>query len=299
MKSTDSNDGKKKESTKKIDVEESKPKCFVMMPFSTPQGYPESHFYRVYDTIIKPAIDNAGFEPIKVDEDNICDRIIEKILRNIIDCEMAICDLSSRNPNVMYELGIRQAFDKKVVLIQDEKTERIFDVSGISTIQYNSARKYEDVLSAQNKISSAIIETYNSNNIASLMSLVNLEAATPDVKPQDSDEQIMFLLRNISNRLSNLESENLNKDINAKNLSDCLESSYNYFNNKIHRLRVAVLSCEYDESSDLNRIVELKNELIELRRRISNYVKSSKDRGDLLMKLDNIDIMLSRLEIND
>lgn len=47
---------------------------------------------------------------------------------------MAICDLSSRNPNVMYELGIRQAYGKKVVLIQDDATDKIFDVAGINTV---------------------------------------------------------------------------------------------------------------------------------------------------------------------
>ena len=97
--------------------------------------------------------------PYRVDDDRICDSIIDKILRNLVECEMAVCDLSSRNPNVMYELGIRQAYGKKVVLIQDEKSQPIFDVSAINTVFYNSRRIYEDVIASQNNISEAIIST--------------------------------------------------------------------------------------------------------------------------------------------
>ena len=53
------------------------------------------------------------------------------ILQQILACDMAICDLSSRNPNVFYELGFRQAFDKKTVLMIDDKTIRPFDISAI------------------------------------------------------------------------------------------------------------------------------------------------------------------------
>ena len=45
---------------------------------------------------------------------------------------MAVCDLSDQNPNVLYELGLRQAYDKPVVLIKDDITKEIFDVSGIN-----------------------------------------------------------------------------------------------------------------------------------------------------------------------
>lgn len=31
-------------------------KCFIIMPISTPEGYPENHFKQVYDTIIAPAV---------------------------------------------------------------------------------------------------------------------------------------------------------------------------------------------------------------------------------------------------
>ena len=120
---------------------EEKEKCFVIMPISDQGDYPMGHFAKVYEQIIKPSVEAAGYEAYRVDENNICDVIINKIFSAIQECPMAICDLSNRNPNVLYELGLRQAYDKPVVLIQDDKTEKIFDISGINTSFYKNMLK--------------------------------------------------------------------------------------------------------------------------------------------------------------
>ena len=76
-----------------------KEKCFVIMPIGELETYPENHFKHVYEDILCPAIQEAGYIPKRADED--------------------------KNPNVLFELGIRQAFDLPVVLIQEENTPRI------------------------------------------------------------------------------------------------------------------------------------------------------------------------------
>ncbi|MFQ9058939.1 MAG: hypothetical protein ACLR5P_10240 [[Eubacterium] siraeum] len=175
------------------------------MPISTPEGYTENHFKQVYDTIIAPAVRKAGYEPHRVDNDRICDSIIDKILRNLVECEMAVCDLSSRNPNVMYELGIRQAYGKKVVLIQDEKSQPIFDVSAINTIFYNSKRTYEDVIASQNEISEAILSTAKEDSI-SLMSIAKIPSASAEAQSKSDDKQIYeVMLSSILNSVRRLE----------------------------------------------------------------------------------------------
>lgn len=89
-------------------------KCFVIMPISDSEDYTSGHFGRVYEHIIKPACELAGFKPIRADDIMTTNYIALDIIKNIIESEMAICDLSSRNPNVLYELGIRQAFNLPV-----------------------------------------------------------------------------------------------------------------------------------------------------------------------------------------
>ena len=91
--------------------ESAQPTCFVIMPISDVDTYDKGHFGRVYEYIIKPACAAAGFRPTRADEVQATNYIVVDILRKILDAEMMICDLSSRNPNVLYELGIRQAFN--------------------------------------------------------------------------------------------------------------------------------------------------------------------------------------------
>lgn len=176
-----------KKSDKKSTTEETQQqkRCFVMMPFSDPEGYDKGHFRKIYEQIIIPAIKNAGYIPDRVDENGVSDLITTKIFQSILDCEMAICDLSSRNPNVLYELGIRHAFDKPVVLITDDKTERIFDIQGISTITYRSSRLYDEVPEDQKKITEAIKANENNSSSYSIINMVKLQKATYDKDNKD------------------------------------------------------------------------------------------------------------------
>lgn len=72
------------------------------MPISDAEGYDKGHFTRVYEHLIKPAVIEAGFEPVRADDTSKANFIVMDILQQILACDMAICDLSSRNPNVFY-----------------------------------------------------------------------------------------------------------------------------------------------------------------------------------------------------
>jgi len=45
-----------------------KPVCFVMMPIADVSNYEPGHFNRVYEYLIKPAIEAAGFDPYRADD---------------------------------------------------------------------------------------------------------------------------------------------------------------------------------------------------------------------------------------
>ncbi|MBO5072410.1 MAG: hypothetical protein J6C32_05555 [Eubacterium sp.] len=179
-----------KESGKRKNMME---KCFVMMPISDQGDYPKGHFDKIYEHIFKPAIKKAGYEPYRVDENKLCDSIIGKIFSALQESPMALCDLSNRNPNVLYELGIRQAYDKPVVLVQDEKTERIFDVSSIKTVQYSSKRLYEEVLENRNAITEAIRSTSEGkrNSIIKVVNVKNAEVQKGEVSKEDKIEVLL------------------------------------------------------------------------------------------------------------
>ena len=176
--------------------EEKLKKCFVIMPISDVDGYPKGHFDRVYEFIIKPACMQAGFDAIRADVTAKTNVIIVDILKHVYDCEMAICDLSARNPNVFYELGFRQAFNKKTVLMIDEKTTRPFDISAIRSFQYQSSLRIDLVNEAKEKLTKALMETetMEENETNSLLKLLSIES--PAKLPQSlklSDDSSLIL----------------------------------------------------------------------------------------------------------
>lgn len=189
------------------EAKDKKQRCFVIMPFTDPDGYDQGHFLKIYNQIFVEAIKEAGYEPYRVDENKICDSIIDKIFDAIQNCEMALCDLSGKNPNVLYELGLRQAYNKPVVLVKDNITDKIFDISGISTIEYNSSRLYEDVIEARESIKTAIIATREGKEDTLVDILHSTKAPEPfDGKSEEDSTNIM--LRRILYSINELQNQN-------------------------------------------------------------------------------------------
>lgn len=119
------------------------------------------------------------------------------ILKKLIEAPIAVCDLSTRNPNVLFELGIRQAFDRPVVLIQEKGTPKIFDIAPLRYLEYSKEMKYHEVLESQKSLQEAIEatksaenESGNINSIVKLMAL-NSPAGIPNL--DKSNKEIMEL----------------------------------------------------------------------------------------------------------
>jgi hypothetical protein len=160
--------------------EEEKVKCFVIMPISNQNGYEDNHFQFVYEDIICPAIDLAGMTPFRADETKNTNLIHLDILRNAIDAPIAICDMSAKNPNVFYELGVRQAFDMPTVLMRDDVTTIPFDINGLRYVTYNKDMKHRSVIKAKKDLAESLKNTYEKrldkteiNSLIRLMDLAN------------------------------------------------------------------------------------------------------------------------------
>ena len=181
--------------------------CFVIMPISDTDGYDKGHFSRVYEDIVKPAVANTEFSVTRADEVKETNFIHLDILKQLIDAPIAICDLSSRNPNVLFELGIRQAFDKPVVLIQEEGTPKIFDIGPLRYLEYSKKMKYHDVLRTQTELTESINATKeaegkqgNINSIVRLMALSN-PAAIPTL---EGDNKEAFAIDVLQSQMSDI-----------------------------------------------------------------------------------------------
>lgn len=74
-----------------------------------------------------------------------------------------VCDVSSKNPNVMFELGLRLAFDKPTVIIKDELTNYSFDTSPIEHLEYPSSLRYSDIVDFKKSLRLKVEKTYEAS----------------------------------------------------------------------------------------------------------------------------------------
>ena len=95
------------------------PLCFVLMPFGrkTDAAGRVINFDSVYQKIIAPAVERAGLEPIRADEEKIGGTIHKPMFERLMLCHYAVADITGANPNVFYELGIRHALRPATTVI--------------------------------------------------------------------------------------------------------------------------------------------------------------------------------------
>lgn len=115
--------GQPKQSTGKV--------CFVIMPFTERSGkYSKGFFTEVLNSLFIPAATEAGFE-VRTANRQGTEIIHSTIVNEVLEADLALCDLTEHNPNVLFELGMRLANEKPVALIHAEGTDRVFDVDNV------------------------------------------------------------------------------------------------------------------------------------------------------------------------
>lgn len=211
--------------------------CFVLMPVSDCDGYPQGHWSRVYSHLIKPACEKAGFISLRSDEVQRTNFIVIDILRRLFESSIALCDLSSRNPNVLYELGIRHSFNLPVTLIRDSKTGRIFDVQNLRDVEYDESLRVDLVEKKIEEISSILRGTAEAKGeINSIIELLSLKPAQVPERREVSPD-IGLILRgteDIGSRLTTLELNFTSQQFHAApsdpffHLADMIGGSVNY-----------------------------------------------------------------------
>ena len=105
--------------------------CFVMMPYAAPHG---AYYSKVYE----PAIEKAGLTAVRADTDLFgTGKIMDQIWAGINSAKLLVAELTTRNPNVYYELGLAHALEKPVVLVSSNEKDVPFDLQHIRVIYYD------------------------------------------------------------------------------------------------------------------------------------------------------------------
>lgn len=131
--------------------QEKKSICGIVMPISAIDNCNENHWLEV-KKILTEAIELADFEAKLVSDSDDSGIIQKRIIQNLYNNDIVVCDVSCKNPNVMFELGMRLAFDKPTIIVKDNFTQYSFDTAPIEHLEYPRDLSYYRILDFKNKL---------------------------------------------------------------------------------------------------------------------------------------------------
>ncbi|MCX5829982.1 MAG: hypothetical protein NTV58_18595 [Deltaproteobacteria bacterium] len=126
-----------------IAIEANDPFCFVIMPFKEKE-FPQ----KIYTDVIKPFVeDQFKIGCYRVDEDNLPDRIDNKIYSYLLRSAFVIAEVTTLNPNVFYELGLAHMLEKDCIIVTNTPIEKIpFDINRIRAEHYDNDQQLIEIL---------------------------------------------------------------------------------------------------------------------------------------------------------
>lgn len=170
--------------------------CFVLMPFREP-------FSTYYDAIFDPAVRGANLDPVRGDSLFRPSPIMADVWRMIQDAKVLLAELTTKNANVFYELGLAHAIGKPVVLVAETMDDVPFDLQALRVILYDKndpewGKKLRD------RIRSSLVETMG-DSIEAVPSMYRKR-----VKSQAPvDSEINLRLDSLERRMNALQDKSL------------------------------------------------------------------------------------------
>lgn len=103
--------------------------CFVLMPL-------DRRFLRIFSNHTKPVLQQYFSEVITSDDIFTSTSILEDIWVNINTARLIVADVTDKNSNVFYELGIAHTIGKDIIVMTQNKNDVPFDINHIRYIEY-------------------------------------------------------------------------------------------------------------------------------------------------------------------
>lgn len=130
--------------------------CFVLMPF-------RDELRPVYEDHVKRTVEQLGLRCRRADDIFRNTAIIEDIWEQINSARVIIADLTDKNPNVFYEVGVAHTLGKEVVLITQSIEDVPFDLRHLRHILYTYTPRGMDTFEQQLRNTLTTITGYSSS----------------------------------------------------------------------------------------------------------------------------------------
>ena len=135
--------------------------CFVIMPFSqTADEHTEDYWTKHYKHFLKPLIEECQLEAHR--SKPLRGSIVGQIITDLVTSSVVVADITAANPNVYWELGVRQSFKHGTIMIAQNGTELPFDIKDTGTLFYDP--DHLDVDDFRNDFKAAIVDCLENSN---------------------------------------------------------------------------------------------------------------------------------------
>lgn len=201
------------ESQETVATPEKNKTCGIIMPIAAMGDYSAGHWSDVKSLLIR-ACEMAGFNARLVSEAEDARVIQTSIVQNIYDDPIVVCDVSGKNANVMFELGMRLAFNKPVVIVVDSNSGFSFDTSPIEHVIYRRDLRIieteEFIKNLAKKIEGTYKESLKPEYRSFLSNFSHIQIAkieSTEIKSSEAIERLFEELQGIRSAVRNLMSE--------------------------------------------------------------------------------------------
>jgi hypothetical protein len=130
-----------------------KKRCFVVMGFHVKTDYATGRkldLDKSYRLLIKPVVEERGVICVRADEIPTAGTIDQVMYQELFTADVVIADLSTANPNALYELGIRHALrPHTTIVISENKLSYPFDLTHVMISSYThlgDAIDYDEIV---------------------------------------------------------------------------------------------------------------------------------------------------------
>jgi len=112
-------------------------RCFLISPIGEEGSEIREHADDVLDFIIKPAMEELGYEAYRSDHSHAVGKISDQMFTSILKDDLCIALLTFQNPNVYYELAVAQSAARPVIILALKGTTLPFDIKDMRVVYYD------------------------------------------------------------------------------------------------------------------------------------------------------------------
>jgi hypothetical protein len=121
--------------------------CYVIMPFSSTSLCTSEQWTEIYEEVFKPAVLDCNYtcERAQPGTGSLSRSIVEKLRSSFL----VVADITDRNANVFYELGVRHALSKRTIIVSHAGQGMPSDLGGYWHIQYGISPRQVSAFKAE------------------------------------------------------------------------------------------------------------------------------------------------------